>query len=230
MADNYIERRMEDLRSGKLSGAISSINHHSSHRKGYLQIRLPELRVLFIGSLNSINQAIIKDYRNMGSKVAVITEDRENGECLAKNNGIRLYPIDLTQTEALDKSILNLLKTWYDIDVIIMSDKNKSRAELIPIIVDRICSNKEKYPLPNSYGGRVIEFFTNPKYKHTLWNSLLKKNFSVVSIIQSENISYSTTTSEDIARLCLFISSPANAFLNGATIEVPCLRSNNMGQ
>lgn len=135
MADNYLEQRMEDMRSGKLSASLSTPggsnsgsmhassqtnrNSMQTNRKGFLQVAFPARRVLVTGGANGIGLGIVRAYLRAGCKVAVFDIDKKKGEQLAKNEGIRFYHVDLTDAEKVEKAFLNLLHAWRDVDIIV---------------------------------------------------------------------------------------------------------------
>lgn len=173
MADNYLEHRMEDLRSGKLRPATLSPSG-STPRKDYLQVPFPPRRVLVTGGAKGIGLAITRAFHRAGCKVAVFDIDKESGEQLAKNEGIRFYHVDLCDSECVEKAFLNLLHAWRDVDIII---NNAGISHFEPLIesnldnFDKIIDtnlrpvfilarlwaiHKKKYPIPSEYGGRMV--------------------------------------------------------------------------
>ena len=211
---------MEDLRNGKLSVNPVSNNRQTSKRKGYWQLPIPELRVLFIGIIDPITTAIIKLYRNVGCKVAVMTDDRINGDHLASNHGVRFYPVDFNNNEEHKKAFTNLLSAWYDIDTIVVDSRISQASSFIPKISERLDSYRKIHPVTKNFGGAVIHIFGDSKNETENWGNLRDMNFSIVSIPKISSYTPSLTTPEDLARLCLFISIPANRFLDGTTIPI----------
>lgn len=173
MADNYLEHRIEDLRSGKLNPTPLS-HSGSTPRKGYLQVPFPPRRVLVTGGAKGIGLAITGAFLKAGCKVAVFDVDKESGEQLAKNEGIRFYHVDLCESECVEKAFLNLLHAWRDVDIIInnagishfepLTEGNLDNFDKIldtnlrPVfILARLWAiHKKKYPIPSDYGGRMV--------------------------------------------------------------------------
>lgn len=138
MADNYLERKMEELRSGKRV-AVAGVRTG----KGMLSFPLPEKRVLVVGSgPQGLITAICGDFSRVGCKVALISDDS-----LPQIEGIRHYRA--VAAEAFG----NLLKAWRDVDVMILVDR-----ELDGVLLESWTAHKRAYPIPTDYGGRVIVF------------------------------------------------------------------------
>lgn len=173
MADNYLEQKMEDMRSGKLrlsSPAASPV----APRKGFLQVAFPPRRVLVTGGANGIGLAITRAYLNAGCKVAVFDIDKEHGQQLAQNEGVRFYHVDLSDAKKVEECFLNLLHAWRDVDIIVndagissffpLTEGNLESFDRIintnmrPIyILARLwVLHKKQYPIPSDYGGRMI--------------------------------------------------------------------------
>ncbi len=171
MADNYLEQKMEDMRSGKLRPSSLTT---ATPRKGFLQVPFPPRRVLVTGGANGIGLAITRAYINAGCKVAVFDIDKERGQQLAQNEGIRFYHVDLCDAKKVEESFLNLLHAWRDVDIIVndagissffpLTDGGLESFDRIintnmrPIyILARLWAlHKKQYPIPSDYGGRMI--------------------------------------------------------------------------
>lgn len=108
MADNYLEKRMEELRSGRL--AVKS--------------RIPGIRpgsprIIAVGGTAGKARDEVLLFRRKGYRVAVFDPDKEAGQKMAYENGIRYHHIDKADPESLKRETENLLKIWRDIDLIV---------------------------------------------------------------------------------------------------------------
>lgn len=177
MADNYLERKMQDLKSGKLQNSILTGKISSSKAgklKGMLQIPFPIRRVLVTGGCHGIGLAITLAFCKAGCKVAVFDCDKEAGEALATNHGIRFYHLDVADHNAIENALDNLFKSWLDIDIIV---SNAGIADFKPISECSIADfnhvvnvnltpafimarkwvlHRKNLPLKNTFGGRLI--------------------------------------------------------------------------
>lgn len=173
MADNYLEQRMEDLRNGRLQNSNRTAAA-AAPRKGCIQVPFPATRVLVTGGANGIGLAVARAYLKAGCKVAVIDIDREKGEKLAHDEGVRFYHLDLADRSALEAALENLFAAWKEIDIVVsnagistFNPLEESDPEMFDRIIDtnlrpayiiaRLwAQHRRKYPFPNSYGGRMI--------------------------------------------------------------------------
>lgn len=108
MADNYLEKKMEELRSGKL--AVKS---------GIPGIRPGALRVAVAEGCHGAAKEKVLELRKKRCRVAVFDSDEEEGRKMAYENGIRFHHVDLNDAEAIAKETVALLKAWRGVDVII---------------------------------------------------------------------------------------------------------------
>lgn len=173
MADNYLEQRMEDFRSGKLSTTNRQMVYNSLRRNG-LNIPFPSRRVLVTGGANGIGLAIARAFLRTGCKVAVMDKDQKSGESLAHDEGARFYHVDLSEREELENALSNLFSAWKDLDIVVSNAGISTFQPLEdsdPDMFDRIIDtnlrptyliarawarHRKQYPIPNSYGGRLI--------------------------------------------------------------------------
>lgn len=149
MADNYLENKMEQLRSGKLNADIRRAA--VKPRKGMWQIAFPSRRVLLAISDSAITDSLIREYLKLDCKVAILENDKTRGERLAHDCGIRLYNIaPHSQKDEIAKAFENLMHAWKDVDIIICD------SALSYIIMNLWKEHKTRFPFPSSYGGRLI--------------------------------------------------------------------------
>lgn len=172
MADNYLERRMEDLRSGRLRPSAS--RPRAAVRKDTLQVSFPPRRVLVTGGAGGIGLGVVRAFLKAGCKVAVMDNDKENGDRLAREEGVRFYCLDLADSDKLEHDLADLLHAWKDLDIIVsnagISSFNGLEEETTEHF-DRVIDvnlrpafllargwarHRRRYPMPNDYGGRMI--------------------------------------------------------------------------
>lgn len=120
MADNYLEKRMEDYRAGKFAGKARQKTGVQLHRPNQLTIPYPpQLRVFITGGASGIGESCVEAFRKIDAKVAFCDIDSKRGNETAQKLGARFYPLDIKDTAKLEKAITDVLATWGDIDVLI---------------------------------------------------------------------------------------------------------------
>lgn len=180
MADNYLEKKMEDMQRGKYNtrsasgGMMAGATGVSAHvRNGYLNVKFPPRRVLITGGVNGIGRAVTRVFLKAGCKVAVFDSDDE-GAVMAREEGIRFYKVDLRDVAATERHMRNLLEVWKDLDIVI---SNAGIGDFMPLTegsvesFDRVMEvnlrpayviarmwalHRKGLPLPNPFGGRMM--------------------------------------------------------------------------
>lgn len=209
MADNYLERKMEDLRNGKISAGISGGSQGASPRnkKGMLNFFLPEKRILVVGTQPAqLIKDICGDFSRNGCKVSLFSDDT-----IPIMQGIRHYHC----LDDLSMAFANLLKAWRDIDVMILADASVAEA-LLPLW----SAHKDAYPIPSDYGGRVITFGESPVH---LAGTLRDAGITSNCILISTDINLpevQSKLSECIRRTLLYIALPTSKCLNHTTLKL----------
>lgn len=119
MADNYLEKQMEDYRAGKFAVKARAKSGASVRRPGQLSVQYPQLRVFITGGASGIGESCVNEFRKIDAKVAFCDIDRKRGNELAQKSGARFYPLDVTDAEALDRAVNDVISLWGDIDVLV---------------------------------------------------------------------------------------------------------------
>ena len=118
MADNYLERKMEEYRSGK-SKQRTVKRTPSGAKPGTINVKFPSRRVFITGGAKGIGRAIVEAFRNADCRVAFCDNDVKAGTATAQATGAQFYPADVIDAEALDACVDRIIKSWGDIDVIV---------------------------------------------------------------------------------------------------------------
>lgn len=119
MADNYLENKMEEYRAGKLGRRSHRPLGAPSRREGELVVKYPRLRVYVTGGAGGIGREIVKAFREIDCRVAFCDTNRKEGTAFSQECGARFYPLDVTDTTALERSLADVAGAWGDIDVIV---------------------------------------------------------------------------------------------------------------
>lgn len=122
MADNYLERRMEDLRNGKI------------HVKGGIPgIKPGSRRVIVVGGTKGTALEKVLECRMNGWRVAVLDSDETAGRKMAYQHGVRFHRVDLSDENSIKKETENLLNAWRGADLLI---GNKDACKIISDYID----------------------------------------------------------------------------------------------
>ncbi len=160
MADNYLERRMEDLKAGRLSATPRSAS--ARPRKGTIGFAFPPRRVLIAASPDDTILEIIRNYQKAECRTALFDTDKDGGEALAYREGIRFSLVDRDDAEALRTALADLLKAWRGIDIVV-TDARAARCR--EVLEEHLHSHHLRYPIPTDYACRLITLHPDTQQK-----------------------------------------------------------------
>lgn len=91
MADNYLERRMEEYRMARQAGGVKK---HAVPllKRGRVTVDYPAMRVLVANADNETGQAVVDGLRRMGCRVAITARDSRRGTLIAQRSGSQFHP------------------------------------------------------------------------------------------------------------------------------------------
>lgn len=118
MADNYLEKKMEEHLKGGPQHRTRRLSP-SGNRPGKLTVDFPPRRVYVTGGASGIGAAIVKAFCDAGCKVAFCDIDTKSGAATAQRCGAQFHPLDVTDTAALEASIHRVQEQWSAVDVMI---------------------------------------------------------------------------------------------------------------
>ncbi|MDE5814394.1 MAG: SDR family NAD(P)-dependent oxidoreductase [Muribaculaceae bacterium] len=139
MADNYLEKRMEELRSGKL--AI---------KRAVPGIKPKARRVVVAGGCSGLAHEKALEFRKMGCRVAVFDSDEVSGRQMAHDHGIRFHRIDIEDESSVSNEMLSLLSVWRGIDTIV------GREDICNILYQKIIDWKESLPIADKSDIEIV--------------------------------------------------------------------------
>lgn len=129
MADNYLERKMEDYRSGRTATAPKrTVTSPSRTNDCRLSVTLPA-RIFVIDGTDSPCAAIIRTLRKAGCQVAFSATDTRAGNLLAQSTGSQFHPIPKDYDSRIPQAIQYAINKWGGIDALI-----NTRRELPAVI------------------------------------------------------------------------------------------------
>lgn len=144
MADNYLERKMEELRSGKI-GATPTRQYMV--KRNQLVYPYKTLRVLIAADKWRFLRQYADVFRIHEGRIAIFNTCPESETDLGDSHGCRYQEISSTGHE---DAFRNLINAWRDIDVVVMLDT-------IPELQTLLSRHAESIPYPNVWGMPILE-------------------------------------------------------------------------
>lgn len=116
MADNYLERAMEDYRNGVTAERLKKKAHSAGAKK---RKAAEDKRVLIVIGETAGGGEFVRQYCAAGARVAFICGDDRGGSRLAQESGSRFYPCDISDAKALQRSVTMAVNYFSGIDALI---------------------------------------------------------------------------------------------------------------
>lgn len=218
MADNYLERRMDDFRNGRLSGSKARPVAKGSLRRDE---SLAGKRVVVIDGLQGIGGCVAKAFVDEGCRVAVVGGDPEEGGRLAYSMGVRFCRVDSFDAEDVERALGEVLKAWRDVDIVVDAAIGMEGA-CAATVSDVWTEHKRRYPIPSDYGGRLLTVSVEPFYGG---DALREFGITVNSIVLPEASPHEADSdiSKAVARTAIFLSRKENRPIDGSEIRIKAL-------
>jgi hypothetical protein len=118
MADNYLEKKMEDYLNPRRTA------RHVSARKGALAARRALVAGGSVGAVAPIVEALVA----RGCRVAFCCPAAREGTSLAQRLGARFYPMDVAEADAADICLDDLMACWGGVDALIAAEPDRLSA------------------------------------------------------------------------------------------------------
>lgn len=118
MADNFLENRMDEYRSGRLARkSRTTTAMRSPHRPDSLVIRFDGMAVLILaGEIDELVSATVRKFADVGCRVAFTADDRAGGNSLSQATGARYYPAQY----GYEMMVSDMRERWRsDVDVVV---------------------------------------------------------------------------------------------------------------
>lgn len=116
MADNYLEKKMEEYRSGK--SAAGKFSRKPS--QGYFALKMSGLRILLAGAVTPEADVCIRKLAASGCKVAFY--DRNRGAGYAQQSGALYIP-----TDDIYEAFTQAAARWGSIDIVLLTVSIETR-------------------------------------------------------------------------------------------------------
>lgn len=223
MADNYLERRMEELRAPR-----TSTFRPQTQRIG-LGWNLPKLRVIIIGRGDVVDTSIAEGFADAGSRVCLISDNTDVGNRLARK-GIRFCHVDTPDNETWHDSMTQTLAAWRDTDVVIC---HTLASEQQFAIAKAWSERRKQFPAVSDYVGRFISILAPADQPATqeLTDILLPLRTTFNKIVVPEEIDtkeIDTAATDErrkraiatIVRTCQYLALPDSAAITAALLPI----------
>ena len=115
MADNYLEKKMEEYRSGALSKPAARRLSPTGERPGTVSFRIDQLRVLVTDASDDVGRAVVRKLRGAGCRVAFVSPDIKDGRTLSQATGSRFYPVPVAHDIMAD-----ITEAWGGLDALVV--------------------------------------------------------------------------------------------------------------
>lgn len=119
MADNYLEKRMEEYRAGKLAPKRQIVHVPVSKKSGDFCLSFDCLNVIVLGGFFALASAVVEAFRKVDCRVALCHASEKECRVLAQRSGCRYYPFDPCDEERRDYVVDDLEARWGGVDVIV---------------------------------------------------------------------------------------------------------------
>ncbi len=156
MADNYLEKKMEELHNRKSGCAPTRVSPASRH---LLTFPFKPLRVLVISRDRHALSQYTKPFQQAGCRVAVVSTIDAVETDLPQDHGCRYYAIGNEGQAA--PAFSNLIASWRDIDVVVMLDN-------WPAMTALLRDHAAARPYPNDWGFPILSVSQNRVTRHDI--------------------------------------------------------------
>ena len=119
MADNYLERKMEEYRRQRPAATHCTPSYRGA---ASAPLPLPGVRVLVDAGMDVPVPEVVVALVNAGCRVAFRCSDAAAGNRLAQSCGARALPLERA------RALQNLFKAWGGVDILIVGDSDTDYA------------------------------------------------------------------------------------------------------
>lgn len=206
MADNYLERRMEEYRSGKLTRQGSRRVAGFSAPKDKILVDFPQRTVIVAGNPDVVSEVVVRSFIAAGCNTAFCCGDMRKGQLLAQATGARFYRLESTSDHGLTDIVGDVTAHWNAPDtLVVIGDKVKAVLESLP-------ETDGLTDVLDSDNGRLIVITDMPISSVDIYGA--GKCYGIkLSDFDPRSASLASS-------LCICFCQPCGRFLSGSTVEV----------
>lgn len=176
MADNYLEKRMEE----HLRGAAMAPRHlsPSGQRPGMLTVKFPRRRILVIGSSMALATIAVGTLSSAGCRVSFCDSNRKEGTALAQSTGSRFYPVDTLNALSIEKVVSDITKLHGGLDAVVTAADHAAAA------MDSLCTTRLTSVIPVDYSPRLIILGNPGEFNHDIIMETARQHDIIVTTIR----------------------------------------------
>lgn len=198
MADNYLEKRMDDYRNGRLSlSRKTSKLTPSGNLSGRVSFQLAVSRVFVAMENVQLRDAISRAYAEAGCKVAFCGIDRTVGTELAQRHGMMFCPVSEMSAEKVNRMFSLVCERWHGVELLITDMPYLHTTDVSIILI--VASSDIFHELKSSYA----EGFSSIVYSSPIVTELpdnLMKSIVNNALFQGCNADMAVLTELNIKR------------------------------
>ncbi len=211
MADNYLERKMEEYRSGKLSARVKS-GVSRSLPKGKIAVDFPPRTVILAAAaIGPVCRAVVKSFIDAGCRVALVSASHKEATELARSFGARFYPVAGFSPASIDSVVEDVTSHWNIPDTFIsVSDGKDAEANNVFLTMDYRGFEQTPGTL------RIINIMAGEGGDAQGISLNGMPGCSYALLVPDAGDGYASET----AALCLYLCQPCGRFFSGLTVSV----------
>lgn len=216
MADNYLERKMEEYRSGNLGRRTARNVGGSTLPKGKIAVDFPPRIVIVVGECDAVSHGVVSRFVSAGCKTAFCSNEPKDGAALSQAFGARFYPVKKLDEDSLGEVLCDLKQHWGRPDTLIINHRER------PYGAVDVLDVRFLEALDNSEGQlRIIEIASMPDdSEESDWSGKAygdRIDGQINRIVVGER---SEKCGERVGSLCVYICEPCGRFLAGQIFKV----------
>lgn len=122
MADNYLEKKMEEYRRGNSAGNYTRRMTPNGPKAGHILMTFPSRRVLVIAEdvpSYDIAMGIVRSLCTTGCRVAFTGNDFSEGQKAAQSTGGQFHKVPNGNLTALDNAMAYITEKWGSVEILI---------------------------------------------------------------------------------------------------------------
>lgn len=156
MADNYLEKRMADYRSGRSALSVRKVSLGPS--AGRFAVKIPSVRILAIGDIMGSLEKTVTLLSQCGCKVAFAAEGNVENQKFSQRTGTLLVPVAEDMSDAIKERIYEEMSDrWGGVDVVLCVGESNVSIEYGADNIRVLCINSGIKPYSRIYPTLCVE-------------------------------------------------------------------------